>query len=148
MKVSDALVGVSNIFLDTSPVIYFVEGDPRYLDVVKNIFAHIDSGALMAVTSPVTLAECMVLPYRTTRTSLQQDFTRQIVSGNNTIFVAIDEQVAQRAAERRVRYNIGLLDALQLGVALVADCDVFVTNDAVLKRVTETEIMVMDDLEP
>jgi hypothetical protein len=29
MRISDALAGVSSLFLDTAPVIYFVERNPR-----------------------------------------------------------------------------------------------------------------------
>ena len=39
MKISDALVGVRKLFLDTAPVIYHVEGNAAYLpltDVVIN----------------------------------------------------------------------------------------------------------------
>ena len=56
MKVSDALQGVSRLFLDTAPVIYHLEGNPAYLAVVSQIFTEIDAGAITAVTSPITLA--------------------------------------------------------------------------------------------
>jgi predicted nucleic acid-binding protein len=147
LKVSDALLGISNVFLDTSPVIYYIEGDQRYLDVVRSVFALIDAGALEATTSAVTLAECMVVPYRKNQVNLQLEFIRRRVGGRNTTFVEIDQQVAQHAAELRARHNIGLLDALQFGVALSAKCDAFVTNDAILKRVTEIKVVLIDDLE-
>jgi hypothetical protein len=60
VKVSDALQGVSRLFLDTAPVIYYLEKNPTYndvVDVVAQIFADIDGGAITAVTSPITLAE-------------------------------------------------------------------------------------------
>lgn len=39
MKVSAALQGVSLLFLDTAPVIYLIEQNPAYLDLVKSIFS-------------------------------------------------------------------------------------------------------------
>lgn len=57
MKISVALQNVSSLFLDTAPVVYLIEKNPTYLDTVKAIFQEIDYGRIIAMTSPVTLAE-------------------------------------------------------------------------------------------
>ncbi len=44
-------------------------------------------------------------------------------------------------------YNLKLPDALQIAVALQANCDALLTNDLVLKRVTELPIIVLSELE-
>lgn len=81
MKVDDALKGVTHLFVDTAPVIYFVEKNPTYSALVKGIFDQVDAGVLMAVVSPVTLAECLVIPYRAGQKRLQQDFLDLLVRG-------------------------------------------------------------------
>ncbi len=58
MKGVDALQNVSRVFLDTTPIIYFVERNPIYASRVDQFFDHLDAGALEAVTSPISLAEC------------------------------------------------------------------------------------------
>jgi len=63
-KLKDVLENVRRIFLDTAPVIYFVEKNERFLNSVKTVFGLIDDGRLLAITSPITLAECLVQPYR------------------------------------------------------------------------------------
>ena len=63
------------------------------------------------------------------------------------MLASLDEQSAQHAAKLRVQYNLGLLDALQLGAALVAGCDAFLTNDAIFHRITEIKVIIIDDLE-
>jgi predicted nucleic acid-binding protein len=68
MKLSEHLRAVNRLFLDTSPVIYFVEENPHYLALVQPVFDRIDAGALVAVTSPITLSECLVHPYRLHKT--------------------------------------------------------------------------------
>ena len=146
MTVSDALNGVSRLFLDIAPVIYYVERNPAYLDLVHTAFRYIDQGTLGAVTSPVTLAECLVHPIRQQDISLQQDFVDLITAGNNTQFVIIDQSIAQKAAELRARYNLALPDALQAAVAIGAGCDAFLTNDPGLQRVIELRVLVLDDL--
>lgn len=148
MKLVDALQNVTHLILDTAPVIYFVEKNPLYALPVVPIFDRIDNGSLTAVVSPVTLAECLVVPFRTGFAKLQQDFLDLLLSGHNTMFTPIDGVCAQNAAEMRARYNLSLLDALQVAVALNAGCQALLTNDAMMKRVSELSILVLDELEP
>lgn len=44
MKVSDGLHGILYLFLDTAPVITYVEGNPDHFAVAKAIFTLIDNG--------------------------------------------------------------------------------------------------------
>jgi hypothetical protein len=64
VKIRDALVGVKLLFLDTAPVIYHIEGNPAYQSLTDVVFQQVQSGMPEAVTSSVTLAECLVHPYR------------------------------------------------------------------------------------
>ena len=60
----------------------------------------------------------------------------------------IDEVIARRAAQLRARYPLALDDAFQIVTAIIAQCDAFLTNDATLKRVTELNVIVLDEVEP
>ena len=146
MNAADALRNVSRLFLDTAPVIYYVETNPSYIDRVEVFFDRIEAGTLTAVTSPITLAECLVMPFRTASIQLQQDFFSLIVFGDNTLFAPIDQECARRAAQLRAHYNLTLTDALQVAAALETDCDAFLTNDTNLKRVAELKILALDEL--
>src|SRR5215208_566666 len=108
MRVADALQDVTRLFLDTAPVIYYVEKHPRHLAVSSEIFNLVDNGTITAVLSPVTLAECLVVPTRLGSITLQQDFISLITYGRNTDFVHIDDRCAVQAAELRSHYNLGL----------------------------------------
>jgi predicted nucleic acid-binding protein len=148
VKVSDALQGVSRVFLDTAPVIYHLESNPTYSAVVAQIFAEIVGGTVAAVTSPITLAECLVHPLRRGDTTLAQRFEDFIVRGRNTVFVIITDATATAAAEMRAQHNLTLTDAFQASIAIKSNCDAFLTNDSVLKRITSTNVILLDDLEP
>ena len=74
VKVADALSHVGRRFPDTAPVIYFVERNPAFAPVVDEIFDRLDEGRLSAVTSPVTLLECLVVPCRAGATDLHREF--------------------------------------------------------------------------
>jgi predicted nucleic acid-binding protein len=147
VKVAVARQGVASLFLDTAPIIYYVERNPAYAPLVDDIFDRIDAGTLQAFTSPVTLGECLVVPIRQGLSQVQRDFTDLIVSGANVSFLTLDAAAAQQAAVLRSRYNLGLLDAFQIAVALAAGSNVFLTNDRALVRVQELPILVLDDLE-
>ncbi len=146
MKIADALAGVKQLFLDTAPVIYHVEGNAVYQPMTDLVFQQIQSGMPRAVTSPVTLAECLVHPYRHGDAPLAQKFRNVITAGVHTRYVGVDA-VAESAAELRARYNLTLADAFQIAAALAAGCDAFLTNDGALKRVAELTILVLEELE-
>lgn len=144
MRINDALAGVSRLFLDTAPVIYFVERNPRFTDFVEPIFERLEAD-ITAVTSPITLSECLVGALRLGLVDLEQAFV-DVLQQDKVVFVEINAVIAREAARLRVRYNLQLPDALQIAAALIASCEAFLTNDEALKRVTELRILVVGEL--
>ena len=118
------------------------------MSTAEFVFDQIDNGSITGVTFTVTLAECLVVPYRLGARRLQQDFLDLILYGNNTLFIKIDGETGRRAAELRARHNITLPDAIQIAGALVAGCEAFLTNDATLKRVTDLSVITLDEVSP
>lgn len=147
MKLATALHAVTRVLLDTSPVIYYIEKNPQYLPLVNEVFHRLDTGILQAVTTPITLAECLVVPCRQGLVPLQQDFVDLVTSGPGVAFVLPDAAIARQAADLRARYRLSLTDAFQVATALAAGCNALLTNDLGLKRVTELPILVLDELE-
>ncbi|MGA1844796.1 MAG: type II toxin-antitoxin system VapC family toxin [bacterium] len=68
----DIFQEVKRLFLDTAPLIYFVEKHPTYAKHLRPVFDRIDKGKLSAFTSPITLAECLVQPCRLNLPDLQK----------------------------------------------------------------------------
>jgi predicted nucleic acid-binding protein len=146
VRVEELLSKVARLFLDTAPVIYYSEKHPVYYTTVSPIFQSIDAGHITAVTSVITLSECLVHPCLRGLIELQNDYFDLIVHGANVEFVLQDEQVGLLAAQLRARYRITLPDALQIATALQSRCDAFLTNDTELKRVQEMQIVVVQEL--
>jgi len=94
----------------------------------------------------VTLAECLVLPYRKHRPELAQGFYDRIVNGRNTTYVPLDPSIARKAGELRAHLNLLLDDAFQLAASLVSGCDAFLTNDRALKKVKEINVLVLEEM--
>lgn len=147
MKLAEQLDSIRQVFLDTAPVIYFIEKNPDFSEKVRSVFSRLDEGKLIAVVSPITLAECLVLPYKIPDPDIAQIFSDLLVNSESVLFYPIDEVAANKAADLRARYNITLTDAFQLAVAIQAECDAFLTNDIDLKRVTEIPIIVLSEAE-
>jgi len=144
MRISDAVVGISRLFLDTAPVVYFVERNPQFVDLVDPIFDRLEAD-ITAVASGITLSECLVGAIRLGLVDLEQAFV-DVLQQEQVVFVDINAAIAREAALIRVRYNLQLPDALQVAVALMDGCEALLTNDTALKRVTELRVLVVGEL--
>jgi predicted nucleic acid-binding protein len=138
---------VRRLFVDTPPVIYHIENHPRYCSLTRVIFRAVRDGAIEAVTSPVTLAECLVHPFRAGNEELVARFRQAITASRNVVYVGIDA-VAESAARIRARHRLTLADAFQVAAALRAGCDALLTNDRGYERIGELTVIVLDDMEP
>ena len=47
MKIDSVPQNIAHLFLDTAPVIYYVEKNPQYFTTVEFVFDQIDSGWLL-----------------------------------------------------------------------------------------------------
>lgn len=146
MNVDEALGGIMLVGFDTPPFIYFVERHPTYIAVLHRVFQRMNAGLLDGVTSVITLVEALVHPKRTGDQQLEEVYKELLLRGQGLRLLAIDPAIADVAAGLRARYNVRTPDALHLASALVAGCQVFLTNDADLRRVTELRVLALDEL--
>lgn len=63
MGLLNALEG-AKIYLDTSPLIYFIEDIAPYASMPQPLFKAIDQGTVQGVTEEIALAESLVHPFR------------------------------------------------------------------------------------
>ncbi|GAA6615085.1 type II toxin-antitoxin system VapC family toxin [Scytonema sp. NUACC26] len=96
----------------------------------------------------MNIEESLVHPYRLGQIWLQQNFINLLLGSNNMIFESIsDSSIAISAAQIRAKYNLQLLDAFQIAVALAAGCEAFLTNDVIFRRITELQVLVLNDFD-
>jgi predicted nucleic acid-binding protein len=145
MKIEEALKGVKRLFLDTAPVVYFVEQNPDFIGRVEPIFARLDLD-IIGVVSAVTLAECLVFPIKRGLTDLEKAF-EEIIDSEHVEFVVTDREIAKLTAIIRAKYNFQLPDSIQIATAIASGCDAFLTNDTALNKVTEIRAIVVCKLE-
>jgi len=145
VTIAEALTDVTSLFLDTAPVIYYVEQNPAYVKRVNHVFDRVDEGIIFTAASSITLAESLIIPYRQGEVQLQQDFFDVLVLGLHSVFVSPGPREAQQAAEIRARYNLSLTDAFQVACALSAGCQALLTNDQHFRQVAELQIIILSD---
>jgi predicted nucleic acid-binding protein len=147
MTANDAAEGASRVFFDAAPVIYAVEGDPRYQSRVDPFFDRLKRRELTGVVTPVTVAECLVLPERQRDHVLYETFVKLLEPSRAMRVIDVTPQIAADAVRLRVHYGLHLLDAFQMAAAIRGGVDLFLTNDKMFRRVTELNIVLVDDLE-
>jgi predicted nucleic acid-binding protein len=131
--------------LDTAPLIYFIEDVTPYADLLNPVFDRLESHALGAVTSTITLAEILTKPLIDKNFSLVDEIKFTIRNFSTLSMVAIDEKLAEAAALIRARHAIRLPDALQIAAAIQGEATLFITNDKRLKKVGAVEVLVLSD---
>jgi predicted nucleic acid-binding protein len=142
-----ALASVTRLALDTPPVIYYVECNPRYEALVDALFAWIEDQRILGVTSVVTLAEVLVAPLARGDLQLAAQYRALFEYSGFLRLEPITRTTAERAAALRARHRLRLGDALQVALALQAGCEAFLTTDRTLHRITELRVLVLDELE-
>ncbi len=145
MTLDEALRDVDAILIDTAPAIYHLEHHPTYSPVMLAFFRLRAERGLRVVTSPVTLGECLVHPFRLDRSDLLESYSELLLSGEETEFHEIDSELAIRAAQIRAEHGLRLLDAFQVALARRAGCEAILTNDNAVRRAGQPRAILLDD---
>ena len=134
------------LFLDTAPLIYFIEGHSRYQDKLLEIFKANDSGKIFVQTSTLTLIEVLVQPIRMNKKELAKQYEEVLTASPNIDIYEVDLPVSKRAAMLRAEHNLKTPDAIQIDTGIEKKADFFLTNDYELKKITAIEVLVIEDL--
>lgn len=131
--------------LDTAPLIYFIEENPAYIEIVRFFFEAMDRGDFMVVTSTVTLLEVLVHPLRSNNRKLATEY-RDILLNSRLMTLEVSNAIAEQAARLRATHNIRTPDAIQISAALNAGATHFFTNDIRLPEIPSMQIISIDAL--
>ena len=138
------------VFIYTAPFIYFIEkneDNPQYYNKVKKFFDDAYYNDVDFVSSVITVEEYLVFPYKI-HSQEYVDLFEKLIKTLEMDVVIIDEKTAKKAAEIRAEYkSFKAMDALQLAVASLSDCDLFLTNDKQLRQFKEIKCITVEELE-
>jgi predicted nucleic acid-binding protein len=134
------------IGLDTAPLIYFIEQNEAYLELVRSFFQAMSQGEFQVVTSALTLTEILVHPLRSGNTELARQYRDIVLDQENLITLPVSIEIAEVAAQLRATQNLRTPDAIQIATAMQRGATLFFTNDARLANVSGLEVLVLDTL--
>jgi predicted nucleic acid-binding protein len=146
MNFSETLEKIKTIFLDTAPVIYFIEAHDQFGPLVKQVVERMNENRIQAFTSVLTLSEVLPKPVETGTYELVEKFKTYLKNGPNLTMLPITETIGERAGILRGKYpHLKTVDAVQIATALDAEAEVFLTNDKKLAGINEIKIVVMNN---
>jgi len=146
MILSEALGEIKTIFLDTAPVIYFIEAHHQFGPLVKQVVELMNENRIQAFTSVLTLSEVLPKPVETGNDELVEKFKTYLKNGPNLTMLPIGETIGETAGVLRGKYPyLKTVDAVQIAAALDAEADAFLTNDKKLSVIKEIKILVLSD---
>lgn len=135
-----------SVFIDTAPIIYYIEGNPRYGPIVREVVRSFQTGSITAFSSVITLTEVLPKPIEAGDTKLVGMFLELLKFDGNISLLEISESIAERAGRLRGKYpHLKTVDAIQVAAAIDVEADVFLTNDKGLRKIEETRVLVLED---
>ena len=122
------------VYFDTGVFIYALEGEPATQAQMLPLFAALDAGEVEVVTGELTLAEVLVVPYRTGDDEAARLYERVLAPRPHFSRVAATPDLWRAAARVRAGTALKLPDALHAATAEAEGCDLLVTGDRRLAK--------------
>ena len=134
------------VFLDTAPLIYYIEENRNYSPILNKLFLANSKGDFLFQTSVITLLEVLVYPMRANEQQLVEEYQNILCNSTSIDIIDLTIEIAIKAASLRAKYGLKTPDSIQVATALNASSDYFLTNDIRLKAISEIEILILDEL--
>jgi len=134
------------VFLDTAPLIYYIEENQQYSPILNKLFLANSKGEFLFQTSVITLLEILVHPMRENKHQLVEEYQNILCNSSTINIFELNIEIAKRAAGFRAKYGLKTPDSIQVATAVYTSAEYFLTNDIRLKAVKEIETLVLDEL--
>jgi len=146
MGIIEDITTHQRIMCDKAPIIYFIEDHSIYGRVSEELFRFVSINSdVHLFSSVITLTEVLTQPLRKSRFDIAEIYRDFLLNSVNFNLYPVDAIIAEKSAEIRARYSIKTPDAIQIAVAVENNASLFITNDAVLKKIDEIEVFVLSD---
>jgi predicted nucleic acid-binding protein len=126
------------VLIDSAPIIYFLEGHPKFGARFKPLFEAHGAGQLRFAVTTVTVAEVLSGPLRAADNALARRYRAILESWQP---IALDVDIAESAARLRASLRLKLADAVQAASALTINAAALVTHDRDFSRVRSLRII-------
>lgn len=116
-------------YLDTNVLIAIIEPVMPLTDAQAQFLTQLDEGETFAVTSELSLSECLVKPYMDGDQRAADAYFALFEAQPGLAVVAVTREILINAARLRARTRMALPDAIHVSTAAIAECEIFVSDD-------------------
>jgi predicted nucleic acid-binding protein len=114
------------VLIDSAPIIYMLEGHPKFGPHFKPLFDAHEAGRLRFAVTTITIAEVLTGPLRAADEVLARRYRAILESWRP---IALDVDIAESAARLQTSLRLKLADAVQAASALAINAAALVTHD-------------------
>ena len=126
------------IFLDSAPIIYFLEDHPKFGPRFHLLFEEHAKGRMRFAVSTITIAEVLAGPLSVGDETLVRRYRGILESWQ---VVTLDAEIAESAARVRAAFRLKIADAVQVASALAINADALVTHDRDFSNVRSLRVI-------
>jgi predicted nucleic acid-binding protein len=126
------------LLIDSAPIIYVLEGHPKFGTHFKPLFEAHAAGRLRFAVTTITIAEVLTGPLQAADDALARRYRAILQSWQP---IALDVDIAESAARLRASLRLRLADALQAASALAINAAALVTHDRDFSRVHSLKVI-------
>ena len=126
------------VLIDSAPIIYFLEGHPKFGPRFEPLFEAHEARRLRFAVTTITVAEVLTGPLQAADEALARRYRAILESWQP---IALDGDIAESAARLRASLRLKLADAVQAASALAINAAALVTHDRDFSRVRSLRII-------
>jgi predicted nucleic acid-binding protein len=134
----DFLAEGALVLVDSAPIIYFLEGHPKFGPRFQPLFEAQGTGSIRFAVTTITIAEVLTGPIQAGNDELARRYRAILESWH---VVELTSDIAESAARLRASLRLKLPDAVQAASALSVNAAALVTHDRDFSRVRSLPIM-------
>ncbi|NJO93972.1 MAG: PIN domain-containing protein [Hydrococcus sp. RM1_1_31] len=133
----------SIIYVDTAVVIYSVEFNVDYWQLLRPLWIKFQAKEVRIVSSELTLMESLVVPIRNRNRLLIETYEQLF---GRIELVPISQTLLKEAAQLRATTNLKTPDAIHAATARGSGCTLFLTNDRGFRNVPALPVTILSEV--
>ena len=126
------------VLVDTAPIIYVLEDDPKFAPRFRPLFERQSAGGIQFAVTTITVAEVLTGPFKAGEEALAKRY-RAVMESWQIVSLTVD--IAESAARFRASLGLRTADAIQVASAIAINADALVTHDRDFSRVKTLTVL-------
>ena len=135
----------TRVYFDTNPIIYFIEQNTQFVELVTPVFEMIGEDSILAFTSELSLTEVLIKPIRDNRIQIIQTHKELLLDPELFTLISPNQDTFLLAAELGGKSSMRMPDAIHMACAIESKCKYFITNDKGIKSTADVTVVQISD---